>query len=335
MQTKGSALQFVDPTLKADWHVVLAAVTTDGLALAYADDTLRDEPEIVLLAVAQNGFALEFASAARRADKEVVLAAVREEGQALIFASDDLKNDTDVVETAVGENYRALKFAASNLASDVKVVEAARASMESQRADGADVAAVETMITKMRRLSLQGECIHSCLMCRYISHFVRILLTIGLAPLTKCFLTTVDASHLTPRALRAPPQPGAGVSEQHAPPREHAIVDHGAARGGGGGGVTQCIADSLAGRLAPRQRRRGGKRGSRRHRVGRPKQWGAYPVRWRNTHRRWNADAPQNPARKHQHKRQQPAGRIEEVRCGPIRTTVTCTFRFLRIRLTL
>lgn len=154
---QGSALQFVAPALTADWSVVRAAVTTDGLSLAFADAELRDEPEIVLLAVSQNGFALEFASAARRADKVVVVAAVKQEGQALLFASDDLKNDGDVVEAAVGENYRALKFAASKLASVSNIVEAARASMEAQRADVTDVVAVETLITKMRRLSLQGH----------------------------------------------------------------------------------------------------------------------------------------------------------------------------------
>ena len=71
----------------------------------------RADFEIVMAAVTQNGMALQFAAEFLRGNREIVMAAVASDGMALQFASHELKKDDDVVLAAVMQNILALQYA--------------------------------------------------------------------------------------------------------------------------------------------------------------------------------------------------------------------------------
>jgi hypothetical protein len=98
---------------RADFDVVMAAVSQDGDALEYACSTLRDDASIVMAAVGQNGLALRYASVGLRAEREIVMAAVSQDGMALGDAAAALQSDTEIVLRAVAQNGAAYAFASS------------------------------------------------------------------------------------------------------------------------------------------------------------------------------------------------------------------------------
>ena len=76
----------LDPELKLDRDVVLAALKKDGNNLQYAQEFFKKDKEIVLHAIKQNGLALEYADKKLRRNREVILAAIRQNGQAIFLA---------------------------------------------------------------------------------------------------------------------------------------------------------------------------------------------------------------------------------------------------------
>lgn len=118
----GANLAHASPRLRANGHVVLAALANRGQALEFAAPALQNDREIAMAAVTNNGLALKFATLKVRNRKAVVLAAVRSNGLALEFGSKALKEDRDVVAAAAQQNGFALqKFAAGALKEDYEL----------------------------------------------------------------------------------------------------------------------------------------------------------------------------------------------------------------------
>jgi len=123
----GHALRHASEELKNDKEIVMAAVAQDGHALRHASKELKNDKEIVMAAVAQDGHALEYASKELKNDKEIVMAAVAQDGDALVYASEELKNDKEIVMAAVVQNGDALVYASKELKNDQEIVMAAKA----------------------------------------------------------------------------------------------------------------------------------------------------------------------------------------------------------------
>jgi len=121
----GSALQYVDLTLRGDEEIVHAAVQNRGGALEYADFPVRKKREVILSAVTQNGDALSFAHELLRDDPEVVQAAVASRGTALEYASERLRNDVSIVTAAVRQSRSAFRFASEELRHDETIAKIA------------------------------------------------------------------------------------------------------------------------------------------------------------------------------------------------------------------
>jgi hypothetical protein len=125
INASGTALEFVDDTLRADKKIVLAAVNSDGIALAFADELFKSDREVVMAAVSNAGCALASADPSLRANREVVLAAINSDGNALAFADESLRADREVVLAAVNHDGNSLDFADELLKADREVVMAA------------------------------------------------------------------------------------------------------------------------------------------------------------------------------------------------------------------
>ena len=95
------ALRNASVELRADRHLVLAAITGDSGAMEYASNAMKADKEFVLAVVARYGYFLRHVSAELQADKQVVLTAVAVNGGSLAFAGESLQADKEVVMAAV------------------------------------------------------------------------------------------------------------------------------------------------------------------------------------------------------------------------------------------
>ena len=155
VQYNGDALQFVPESLKADYDIVLAAVTQNyGQALQWAHEDLKKDRAIVLAAVKQDGArskdypsnmpprlvrsiafnpntvqpagsALQWAHEDLKKDYEIVLAAVLTYGVALRWAHESLQQDRGIVVAAINQDGNALQWAHEDFKKDRDIVIAA------------------------------------------------------------------------------------------------------------------------------------------------------------------------------------------------------------------
>lgn len=100
----------INPSYRADWDVVHAAVVRDGRCLKVADETLRDDKDIVLAAAKSHGQSLEYASLRLRSDVDVVRAALQRDGLSIKHAMPELQCCEELAETAVRQNGYALEL---------------------------------------------------------------------------------------------------------------------------------------------------------------------------------------------------------------------------------
>ncbi len=135
----GNALDYVDDALRNDTEFMTALVNVCGgaRALDFASGDVRANKHVVLAAVSDDGWALEYASEELKRDKEVVLAAVtQQEGGALLeyspnlleeYVDDALGNDTEFITALVNVcgGAKALDFASGDVRANRHVVMAA------------------------------------------------------------------------------------------------------------------------------------------------------------------------------------------------------------------
>ena len=90
VKSRGSALQFADPTLKSDPLIVATALQSDSDAWKHADESLWTDRDAMLDAVIVNGLLLRYASLELRADPELVFSTSSE--RSFFYAFSDMLN---------------------------------------------------------------------------------------------------------------------------------------------------------------------------------------------------------------------------------------------------
>jgi hypothetical protein len=86
-------LEYLDPVLRKDKDVVMAAVSKFGLNLEFASDELKDDKDVVMAAVRNYGFSVYHASDRLKEDDDVILEAAKSDFFTLSISSK--KNITD------------------------------------------------------------------------------------------------------------------------------------------------------------------------------------------------------------------------------------------------
>ena len=110
----GGFLQFASEDCQDDMLIVKAAVANDGTALRYASEAMQDNTDIVWTAVLQCGDSLQYASSRCKDNRALALGAVRHCTAGTVFkhVSERLRNDKQVA-------MEALQHATPNLASTI------------------------------------------------------------------------------------------------------------------------------------------------------------------------------------------------------------------------
>lgn len=116
-------LTHVDPSLRKDRDVALAAIAQSETAVEDVNGKLWDDTRFVESMLKKDGLNLRRATEAIQADRGTVLLAVSQNGEALKWASTKLRNDKEVVKAAVSQRVEAFQYAHDNLRGDAAFVQ--------------------------------------------------------------------------------------------------------------------------------------------------------------------------------------------------------------------
>lgn len=111
--------------IRADYEMMLVAVSQDPHSLKHANQKLLANCEFMLAAAKRNSEALQWASKALWADSQFVFAAFQCNWRMLNHASDELRSDRDFMLRVVSLNRWALQCASDDLRADKAFLEAA------------------------------------------------------------------------------------------------------------------------------------------------------------------------------------------------------------------